>query len=475
MMQGWSKSFGVGGRLITLALAVLLASLVIVLVSIKPAQGDTAFEYALPVMAAELNDAELDQTQYKAKAAGVNSVSTGAVWWYLNEGRSPRSYDWSALDRLVSGAEKRGMKVDFQLSGTPDWVHPNLESTVPKFFDRIWYPPRGTTQVGHWSDFVRDVVSRYKGRVARYEMWNEPNISAFWKPSPKPAEYAALLRAGYLSAKRAYPDASVVFGGLSRNDVGYLKAYYSEVEKYSNAASKNYFFDVMNVHPYSSINSTTPEKPLSPDRKTSSAVFNGRYGTVNQNFSGIEKIKSTMDRQGDSRKSIFIGEYGFSTSDTWMEAVPDWRRALYLKRAYAQARALPYVEGMSWYSYRPNSANAPEWSIVDANLNESMTYRALKQVTGAEPGGATVTLSTPSTGSISGTYPISPDVSNLGATSSWELYVDGVPQGLYGRVPIDWDTTKVADDTHTLMLAAYTQEGSVWPSNTISVKVNNGA
>jgi hypothetical protein len=86
-----------------------------------------------------------------------------------------------------------------------------------------------------------------------------------------------------------------------------------------------------------------------------------------------------------------------------------------------------------------------------------------------------VTLSTPSTDSISGTYPISPDVSNLEATSSWELYVDGAPQGLYGRVPIDWDTTKVADGTHTLMLAAYTQEGSVWPSNAISVKVNNGA
>ena len=385
-MQRQSSSFGAGERLAVLTMAVCLAVLVSVLVSDEPAQSDTAFEYSLSINSAELNDIELNQTLDKAKSAGVNSISSGAVWWYLNEGRTPRSYDWSSLDRLVAGAEKRGMKVSLQLSGTPDWVHPSLESDVPNFFDRIWYPPRGAVQLDHWSNFVTDVVSRYKGRVVRYEMWNEPNTGDFWKPSPKPAEYAALLRASYLSAKRVHQGARVAFGGLSRNDVGYVNAYYSATKKYRGATRAGYFFDVMNVHPYSSIrsNSDGPEEPLSPDTNTSSAVFEGTYGTLDQNFLGIKKIKSTMDDRRDFGKPIFLGEYGFSTTDTWMKGVPDQTRASYLKSAYARARKLPYIEGLSWYNYRSNSADAPEWSLVDTDLNETMTFQALREATGAE-------------------------------------------------------------------------------------------
>jgi aryl-phospho-beta-D-glucosidase BglC (GH1 family) len=375
-------------RLLVLIGAASLAALLVILISTRPTEADPAFEYALPVNAAELSDAELDRTLDKAKSAGVNSISSGAVWWYLNEGRSPRSYDWSSLDRLIAGAEKRGMKVSLQLSGTPDWVHPRLKDRVPNFFDRIWYPPREAKQIGHWSNFVTDVVSRYKGRVVRYEMWNEPNIDGFWKPGPNPAEYAALLRASYSSAKRAYPGARVAFAGLSRNDVGYVNAYYSAAKKYRGAARTRYFFDVMDVHPYSSMHSSGssgPDQPLSPDTNTSSAVFVGTYGTVDQNFLGTKKVKAAMDAQGDSGKPIFLGEYGFPTTDTWMEGVPDSTRASYLKIAYTRARNLPYVEGMSWYNYRPNSADAPEWAIVDTNLNETMTFQALREITGAEP------------------------------------------------------------------------------------------
>ncbi|MBV9453865.1 MAG: cellulase family glycosylhydrolase [Rubrobacter sp.] len=467
--------------LIATATAVLIAALAIAVTQLTPNQiATTTFDYTLPVNSAELDDTQLTKALDVAKAAGVNSVSSGAVWWYLNEGQpSPRSYDWSSLDRLVNAAETRGMTVKLQLSGTPDWVHPDLENSVPNPSDRIWYPPRGSTELGYWSDFVNDVVSRYKGRVVQYEMWNEPNIEDFWKPSPKPDEYVALLRAGYLSVKNAYPGASVVFGGLNRNDLGYLDAYYWEAKKYLDAAVDSYFFDIMDVHPYSSIPSATTDElqePISPDRDTSSAVFDGIFGTVDQNFLGIKKIKSAMDDQGDAEKSIFLGEYGFSTTDTWMKAVPDYRRALYLKRAYILARNLPYITGMSWYSYYPTSPDKPEWSIVGTNLSETMTFRALKQTTGAEPGGATVTLPrVPNARPISGIYRVNPTVSNLGPTSNWEFYVDGVLQGVYERVPFDWNTSSVPDGFHTLMVAAYTREGSVWPSNMILVNVANVA
>ena len=460
--------------LVVAVFAALVAALVIVMVPSAQAEPAAAFDYSLGVNPAELDDAQLVEVLNKAKSAGVTSIHTGGVWWYLET--SPRSYDWSHIDSLVSGAEQRGMKVTLQLSGTPDWVHADLIDTVPSHSQRIWYPPRSDTELDHWSNFVHDVVSRYGGRVARYEMWNEPNVKDYWNPKPNVREYAALLRAGYLSAKSAYPDASVEFGGLSRNDVGFLDAYYEAAKGYPDAAANSHFFDVLNVHPFSSIPSDSGglEEPILPDMITSDAVIDGAYGEVDQNFAGLRKMKAVMDAKGETGKPIRLGEYGFSTEDTWMKAVPDYRRALYLKRAYALARTLPYVEGMSWYAYFPTSTSGPQWSIVDANLNESMTFRALRQTTGSEPGIATVTLGSPNTCSISGTYSVGPTPTDLGPISRWEFYVDGAYQGTYGKVPFDWDTTSVADGEHTLMVAAYTQEGSVWPSDWVSVKVNNG-
>jgi hypothetical protein len=447
----------------------------------EPVPGARPFEYALPVNAAELGDAQLARTLDVARAAGVDTITSGAVWWYLNEGRPPRSYDWSSLDRLVAAAESRGMEVHLQLSGTPDWVHPDLENTVPDARTRRWTPPRTEQELGHWSNYVHDVVSRYRGRVVRYEIWNEQNIGHFWKPEPNPGGYAALLRAAYFSAKSADPGAVVCFGGLASNDLGYLKAYYAAAEnRYPDAAANRYFFDVLGIHPYST--AAAPDGgavrlPLSPDRETPSATLTGRFGEVDKNFLGIKRMKSVMDNREVLEKSIFLGEYGFTTTDTsWVRGVPDYRRALYLKRAYALARALPYVAGLSWYYYRPSVTDGPEWSIVDSSWNPSLTYRALKQSTGAESTQVSVTIQAPGN-TVTGVHRIEPTLSGLqpSGVSRWEIYVDGALKQTTQGEPIAWNTTNTSGGAHELMVAAYTTDGSVWPSNIVPVTVENAA
>ena len=469
-------TFGKSRKLIALVLIAIVALVAaIALIETRPDQSTAAFEYSLSVNSAELNDDELATALDMAQAAGANSTSYGAVWWYMNRDRPPRSYDWSYLDRLVSGAEARRMKVKLQLHGTPDWVHLDLQDTVPDPMDRSWHPPRSSSELEHWGDFVHDVVSRYKGRVDSYEIWNEPNIDTFWKPAPDPAEYVALLRTSYLSAKSAYPDAVVVFGGLSRNDIGYLNTYYSEAKKYSDAANDQFFFDVLDVHPYSSIPSPIGglEEPTSPDNYTPIAISDGYYGEVDKNFLGIQKMKATMDKQGDLGKYIFIGEYGFSTADTWMKAVPDNRRALYLKRAYTLARSLPYIKGMSWYSYHPTSSDPPEWTIVDSDWNPSLTYQALKQIA-TEGRPAIEVFVSPLSGALSGVREVRPTLfgTDPPEVSMWELYVDGTLTGTYESAPFNWDTSSVGEGEHELMVVAYAEDGSVWPSSPTPIEVN---
>lgn len=56
-------------------------------------------------------------------------------------------------------------------------------------------------------------------------MWNEPDLASFWSGSV--ADYARLLKVGYLAARQADSLAQILFGGLA-NDSGHL-GYYDEV------------------------------------------------------------------------------------------------------------------------------------------------------------------------------------------------------------------------------------------------------
>lgn len=437
--------------------------------------GDT-FGYGLPINPYELENVELGRALDLAEEAGANNISAGAVWWHIAPEPSPGSYNWEGLDRLVAETQRRGLQLNVQLSGTPDWVHPELANSVSGPRERHWHPPRDSTQLNYWSEFVYDVVYRYKGRIARYEIWNEPNIEEFWRPEPNPAEYAALLRTAYLNAKQAYPQAKVVSGGLASNDVGYLNAYYEAARRYPDAASNRYFFDLLGVHPYSSEaphDGSGLRLPLSPDRVSQSALESNSNGLRDRTFTGLSRMKDAMNRQADNGKNIWIGEYGFPTRDSFMQAVPDYRRALYLKRAIILARDLPYVEGMSWYAYLPTTADVSKWAILGSDWNPSLTYRALEQITRSGEESA-VTLHTPRR-SISGIYSLDLELSGLSRedVSSWELYVDDIPFRTYERYPEEWNTHSVPNGGRHLMLAAYTEDGSVWPSNRISVEVGN--
>jgi len=436
-----------------------------------PAAADPPAEalgYGLPVNAYEMERDELERALDLAEEAGVTSISTGAVWWHIAPQPSPDSYNWEGLDRLVAQTQSRNMRLNVQISGTPDWVHPWLVEDVPDPVRRRWYPPRGPESLRQFQGFVRALVERYGTRIDRYEVWNEPNLKHYWEPASAPGEYAALLRAAYTAIKEVEPEATVVSGGLARNHVGFLKGYYAVARGYPGAAENDYFFDVLGLHPYTRGPDGTAH---SPDWSGPERVIQTRHGPLDFSFGGIAEMRRVMEENGDHDKPIYIGEFGYSTVDIpsfGLKGIPDPKRALYLKRAYALARDLPYVEEIVWYAYLPTADNA-EWSIVGPELNSSATFRALRQATGAE-GERPVDVSVPRK-PVSDVVSLDAELDGGGPTSSWELYVDGFLVGTYDDAPLEWDARNVAAGEHDLLVAAYTTDGNVWTSDSLRVTV----
>lgn len=398
-----------------------------------------------------------------AHSAGVQAVTVAVPWYAVAGAAAEQPEDWQPLDSLIGSARRNNLSVTVQVYGTPAWVHPEIGATTA---ENTWYPPRGPVELSDWSNFIGDLVNRYGTQISAYELWNEPNLTQFWLPSPSPTEYAELLQAGYTAAKDANPNVTVEFGGLSSSDSGYLEAYYRAASSLSGAAAQHYFFDRMNVHPYTG--------GRLPDVADPWDTYQGPYGAVDTDFRGIASIKETMDSAGDPRKDIHIGEYGASTADTWMPAVSDSYRALMLKRAVRIASDIPYVSELDWYAYLPTSDDGSDWAIVSASMSPSLTFTALQQVLTASPVQVSVQAAGAPLGikTLTGSVPLGISLSNGGEVVRNELYADGHLVASGGR-SITWDTTDVLPGRHQVLAVAYTKDGSVWPGAPTSVAVEN--
>jgi hypothetical protein len=105
----------------------------------------------------------------------LDGSGPGAQWAEINP--QPGVFDWSGLDARVAAAAAKGADVVYTLGGrTPRWASSRPDTPTP-------YGPGGCAEPSSealWQDWVRAVVTRYKGRIGYWEVWNEPDITDFY-------------------------------------------------------------------------------------------------------------------------------------------------------------------------------------------------------------------------------------------------------------------------------------------------------
>lgn len=154
-------------------------------------------------------------------AGTVRLWDTSTSWNKIE--RSRGTYTWGALDREVAAAEAAGQEVLLVLGGTPEWAAvapaPGSEfagagSSMPM------------TDPALFEDYVRAVLNRYGGRIAAYQIWNEANISEFWRGTPE--LMADLTARAHAIIKRQQPGAVVVAASTGSRWVKGFTEFYPE-------------------------------------------------------------------------------------------------------------------------------------------------------------------------------------------------------------------------------------------------------
>lgn len=239
-------------------------------------------------------------------------------------------YDWYRPDLIVDAVQGRNLKLLVRLDHQPFWAQEDggavpLASAPPKNYQ-------------DFSDFCHVVAERYKGRIAAYQVWNEPNLSREWGEKPSnPAEYVQLLAACYVGIKTADPNAIVISAGLAPTGTDDDTAMPDDRfvrEMYTAGGGK--YFDALGLHAPGYMN--PPE--LSPDDTEADPALAVRWIT----FRHVEDIRQIMVENGDDNKQIALLEMGWTTdanpthTDRTWYAVTEQQQADYLVGAYQWAK-----------------------------------------------------------------------------------------------------------------------------------------
>lgn len=327
----------------------------------------------------------------EAKALGVDMVRAFVIWDRVSpKSRSKRKpagfdvsdpnspgYDWGVYDRFVEQAQRNGLKVFFTLSPPlPHWaseqpeVCPHIIGGYRILGKSCYWKPRPEV----FGQFAQAVARRYRGKVALWSVWNEPNLEHYLYPQSKgpragdgvvdlaAKRYRSLWYEGWKAIARRDPARrdKVLFGetaaisspldtlyaSLCLDDDGSpFRGRMRKLQGCSN--SRELPIGGIAVHPYNAdATGTVFDRPATFDSLPMSALYR------------VHRLADRAVRFGRiprSGKGVYITEFGFQSNP------PDRERGL---RPAAHARALN--EGDRLFALDPRVKSVAQFELFDA-------------------------------------------------------------------------------------------------------------
>lgn len=388
----------------TLACATIVASLAPA--TARAAKGMEVAIYDDPVYLAR-HYYDRDRALQNARELGVTRmrvfVSWAGVMGKQRESAEPPAeptYYWGIYEELIDAAARAGIRVQLNLTGP-----------APRFATGDKELGMTRPDAARFADFAKAAATRFKGRVDRYSVWNEPNHDGWLRPSAEaPKLYRALYVAGYSAIKRADPGAAVQFGETApyhgtraMAPLTFLRRTLCLTPKYrvdrkclsgmpEGTRKQTLRTDGYAHHPYDFRNSPT-YKFRGSDNVT--------IGTLSRLTGALDKAaraKALLAPKGRRAPFVYLTEFGYFASGERAQ-IPESKRAKYLPKAFAIAQKNPRVKQMLHYGLAAPPSHyagaAFDFGLLTTDGGQRATYPplvkwargAMKKRQIASPGG----------------------------------------------------------------------------------------
>ena len=287
-----------------------------------------------------IQDPTYDDVVYDRMAqAGSRSARMGVGWRDVERVRG--EYNWDGYDEDFQRAWDQGLEVIAMIVDMPDWAIP--EGRQPHAG-----PPKADA-LPNFKNFCQALAARYRGRLTRYEIWNEQNGYS-WHEFNRADEYVPMLRAAYEGLKAGDPDCLVGVGGMDDPDIkpgdetGWRGAFY--MRRVYEANGQRYF-DAVGDHPYC----RQPARDL-PTK--------------------VRAVHQVLAEHGDEHKPFWLTEYGWNTRDNISE-----EEQARLLREYFDVLARPefsYVASAQYLAIADFETITGGFGLCDANLRPRAAF-----------------------------------------------------------------------------------------------------
>jgi Glycosyl hydrolases family 39 len=324
--------------------------------TVTVATAGVASPYGINIHAPQGPD--LAASMERVSSAGLGFVRVDFVWAAIEA--QPNQFEWSAYDAIVAAAESRGIAILGILAYTPGWA-----TDGP--------PVQGVPRaIADWEDFCFRVAHRYRGRVAAWELWNEPNQSHFWAGSR--AQYVTvILDPGVAAVRAADPLAKVGGPGLAHLVSGDRDWYAWLLYVLVRSGDR---LDFVSHHVYDRDG---------PGDVTTRLAATTPFGTQPEFWDLVNpSVREVLQQADAADRPFWLTETGWASDQVGDQGQANFTSGL-LDRWFTGDPARSWITKIFFYELR-DAATAPLWGLLRADWSAKPAYTAVRDFIAAHPG-----------------------------------------------------------------------------------------
>ena len=281
-----------------------------------------------------------DASIQKIADLGAKWIRLDLAWSRVEQSKG--NYDFSRYDPVMDGLSRRGLRAILIL----DYGNKVYDVDAPR------------TREGRaaFAAYASEAVKHYRHRGVIWEVWNEPNLSHFWRGEPSAAEYSALVRVVVPAMRTVSSDEWIIGPGASRFDTRFLEGCFQKGVLGD--------FDAISIHPY---------RDLKPPEG------------VDDDWASLRSLVAQYAPAG-KKIPLLCSEWGYST---FTRGVSEKKQGNFAIRAYLNnlAAGVPLTILYSWRD-RPDASNEKEqhFGIVDSDVRPKGGFDTVQNLLGSLDG-----------------------------------------------------------------------------------------
>jgi hypothetical protein len=299
-------------------------------------------------------------------AAGLRVVRAGVVWEEVqkcapNPPSCPGTFDWSRHDEWIADLAKAGLRADLDLGWSALWASsvPGVEFAPPSSpATFVAFATAVARRYGRGGEFWSANPNVPYVPATTYEVWNEENMTWWWRPGADPAAYADLYLQARTGLKAVDPLATVIIGGIARapwTDASQMRDLWFVGQMYTKRPQLKGNVDGLAYHPYAK--------------------------SADEVLTLVRDMRAALRSVGDGGVPLYINEVGWGTKGSGGPVLDESQRALAMNKvADTLARSncgVRQVAPYTWVSAEANPGAFLDWTgIYNRNATPKSTGAA---------------------------------------------------------------------------------------------------